>query len=333
MTSLQSPNTAQQSPSTVFNNLIQSHVLYALNNLGVLSYLKENPQIELEKLRLDLNIEEIPLIPLLKAALDHGVLDYKGALYSLSPYGESAYEMIGFFTWAIGGYGDFFASIDKLNQNKQLDIKQWVRGDQVAKGSDECYRHLMQPILHRAIDQIPFSNVADLGCGNAGKLIEFAKLKPEFRGLGIDISQSAINLAKENIKASQLEDRIELHCGNVLDALDSKVCFPDIETVTCFMMFHDLLNIPNLEESLFDKLKRTFPNVRYFLIGDTTAANLSNGEELPIFTSGFELLHQLMKVQLFDKEYYLNFFKKSGLQIQEVLSFGVPNTYLFILKV
>ena len=327
---------APQPASVMFNNLIQSYLICSLNNLNILSYLNSQGFTTLEELLEKFTISETLLSYLLKLSEYYGLISVEHDTIRLSEHGREAYKMVGFFTWAIGGYGQLLGSLDKFCGKKQEQKSNFIKGDQVAKGSDECYKHLMQPILHKALKSIPFSRVADLGCGNAGKLIEFARLNPDFIGIGVDINAGAIELASQNVKENHLEDRIKLYCGNALDTLNSHLRFPEVETVTCFMMMHDFFNVPGLSDQLFDKLKTTFPNVKYFVIGDTIASSnseIQRAYSLPIFTLGFELVHQFMNVKLFELDYYLDVFRKAGLSIEQTIPFGVPNTYLFVLRV
>ena len=321
--------------SEIFNGLIQSYLIYALNKLHILEYLSFHNKATFSQLTADLSLLQKPAECLLGLAQSCGIVQEENAEYSLTALGQEVSAMSGFFTWAIGGYGQLLSSLDSFCTS-QPNIRSLIKGEWVAKGSDECYHQLMKATLSKALASISCSHLADLGCGNAGKLIEFAQENPAFRGLGIDVNVDAIELARANVRSQGLEGRIDLISANVLDTVHSSHSFPEITTVSCFMMMHDLFNLQKDAVSIFQQLRKTFPNVRYFVIGDTMAAaknQLSRCEERPIFTMGFELVHQMLDVKLFELDYYLDVFKRSDLLIEQIMPFGVPNTYLFILKV
>lgn len=321
--------------SEVFNGLIQSYLIYALNKLHILEYLSFHDKVTFSQLTAELSLLRRPAECLLELAQSCGIVQEQNTQYSLTTLGQEVAAMSGFFTWAIGGYGQLLSSLDVFCTSRP-NVRSLIKGEWVAKGSDECYHQLMKATLSQALASISCSHLADLGCGNAGKLIEFAQENPVFRGLGIDVNADAIELARANVHSHGLEGRVELVCANVLDTVLSPRSFPEITTVSCFMMMHDLFNMQKDAVCIFEQLRKTFPNVRYFVIGDTMAAaknQLSHGEKMPIFTMGFELIHQMLDVKLFELDYYLDVFKRSGLLIEQIMPFGVPNTYLFILRV
>src|SRR5215469_391505 len=62
-----------------------------------------------------------------------------------------------------------------------------------------------------------FRRVLDVGCGAGHWLIEVAKTYPEITQLiGVDVSATMVEFAREQARAEHVEDRVEFH---VMDAL------------------------------------------------------------------------------------------------------------------
>lgn len=78
---------------------------------------------------------------------------------------------------------------------------------------------------------------ADVGCGTAAISIAIAKNATNANLFALDISKNALNIAKENIKMHQLENRIQVIQSNLLSNLPHKV----------HMLLANLPYIPTIE--------------------------------------------------------------------------------------
>lgn len=316
-----------QTAAGLYNNYISVYVLMALNQLDVLQNLSTTSSMQREEDR-----KNDKITYLLNLAHTMGIIIIEGDKVRLTEYGENLKTNVGFFTWAAGGYAALLKDLAAIAKGVVTDTYALVDGKYVAEGSHECNKSLMAPIFNSHIKSVEYNIIADLGCGNAGRLINFMNVKAGTKGIGIDISKGAIELAQDNVKKANMNDRIQLYHANVFDEInDTSKVFPKVDTVTCFMMFHDLLNIDTGKMNLFDYLNRAFPDATTYIIADTVKSSDIIGE-LPIFTMGFELIHKFQDIQLFTLEYYTNYFKNAGFEVEQPIPFGVPNTYIFILK-
>ncbi|MBT9432011.1 methyltransferase domain-containing protein [Candidatus Sodalis endolongispinus] len=242
---------------------------------------------------------------------------------------------IGFFIWAVGGYGELFRKYPYPIAAEGEGCHAFALGGNVAQGSRLANQSFMWDIITTEFRRHPIKRVADLGSGNAGALISLCKVFPEATGIGIDVSAKAIDDAQRNILRHGLQDRIRLYNQNVLQAVEDPVLqqrFAQADTLMTFIMMHDLFNI---EDPIWvlKKLRSTFPNVREFLIADTfISEEQSLSDESPIFVYGFEYVHSLMKIKLFKKSDYENYFAAAGFNIMATHYLNVPNTYLFVLQ-
>jgi ubiquinone/menaquinone biosynthesis C-methylase UbiE len=73
--------------------------------------------------------------------------------------------------------------------------------------------------VRRVVESVTSSEavVADLGCGSGAILCEVLKLKPSWRGFGLDISEAAINYAKRLATHKNVADRVELQTGSITE--------------------------------------------------------------------------------------------------------------------
>jgi SAM-dependent methyltransferase len=322
-------------PVSMFNGYIGAQVAFCYQQIGLFSVLTPGKAVPLTELAARTGSEIGRLRALLRVGELLGYFVQEDNSYLVTEMGEELRSLLGYFTWSVGGYGNMLQQLANLTTSQ----KTWghLRNDGlVALGADMCNRSFMAELLYGVLDQLEFSKIADLGCGNAGRLIQLCQRYPHITGVGIDISQDAIALAEANVKANRLEGRLQLVCANVLDTLqedNEKKELEDVEIISSFMMFHDLYNIPHLRDQIFDKLRKACPNVRYFLIADTVRnCDLDMCAQLPIFSLGYELVHAFMDVYIPTKEEYEQAFDRAGLKLKRCIHYGTPSTYLFLLE-
>ena len=92
------------------------------------------------------------------------------------------------------------------------------------------------PDLHERLHADPPARVADLACGGGISTISIARAYPKVRLEGIDFDPPSIDLAREHLAGSGVEDRVEFHCRDAGD--------PDLvgryDLVTIFEALHDM---------------------------------------------------------------------------------------------
>lgn len=316
--------------SSIYNSYIGSYVIFALYETGILSLFDQEEIVDINSVDTDSKTNKAFLFNI---ASDLGFLTIEKQKAQLTDLGKDILENVGFFLWAIGGYSKLLQAAPDILSSKPHQLKNLVYGDYVALGSYECGQRLMNNILKETMSDLSYNVIADLGCGNAGRLINFVNAKTGAKGIGLDINADAIALAKTKVENAGLTESISLHCENIFNSLtnESKV-FEEVDVVTNFMVFHDILNMEEIHDDIFYYFEKTFPNAEYYLIADTVKGDEYESSSLPIFSLGFEFIHKLMNVRLFPLEYYLDFFEKSGLSLEAIKPFGVPNTYIFLLK-
>ena len=78
----------------------------------------------------------------------------------------------------------------------------------------------MGGVLPEQTDPTIFHRVLDVGCGTGGWAIEAARTYPTMSLVGIDISGSMIDYARERAQAEEVADRVEFHVMDTLRTLE-----------------------------------------------------------------------------------------------------------------
>lgn len=321
----------------LFNSYLGANVIFAYQDIGLFDELANAEFSDLDALVTKTKTDAVRLKALLDVGVKMNFLCFKYPnFYQLSDCGFDIKKNIGFFTWCTGGYGAILQQLGNLAKDNSIDWSEMKNGEMIALGSDQCNQYLMNDIFMSTLEKIKFSKVADIGCGNAGRLIKICQKYQHVNAVGIDIDDRALKLAIDNVASKGLTEKISLINVDIFELLvneKNNEIFNKVDTVMSFMMLHDLFNQED-GVKVCKKLITSFPNAKYFIFADTVKSDeqVVNQSSIPMFSMGFELLHAYMNVDLKEKEYYCETFQKAGLIIDAMFDFGVPNTYLFLLK-
>ena len=122
-------------------------------------------------------------------------------------------RVAGLSTAAIIGEKDFMGLTFKVNEHVLIprpDTETWLE--------KVIQYHRSEPDL----------KVADLGTGSGAILLSFLYYCKEDTGVGVDISEEALSVAKENGKKLAMEDRVAWRKGDYLTALEEDELFDGI---------------------------------------------------------------------------------------------------------
>jgi hypothetical protein len=321
---------------TAFNGFVCAHVLFALERLEVFEQMEDAGSLDIPEFCAQRSIDERVFRALITAAAWFGHVTVQDDRVSTTWEGQEVSRMVGFFTWAVGGYHDVFAHAVPIARG-ELRFGEDVRRDEamVALGSAQADVSLMQHLLDKELAETNFSVLADLGSGTGERLCRLVAARPGARGIGLDISESATGLAVETAHRYGLRDRVRPVCADVRALLfgDRRPeGTADVDVVMSFMFLHDLLADPDSRAEVIPRLRTAFPNAHTFLLADTVLRPRSGEDALPIFSSGFELAHALMGIPLHTRQAYEDLFVQGGLSVRRTVPFGAPHTYLFVLE-
>ncbi len=166
---------------------------------------------------------------------------------------------------------------------------------------------------------------ADLGCGSAEALIAFCQARPDLRGVGIDISSSALEEAERRIAAAGLADRISLVWGDVTrpETLETPA-LDTVDTFTCTTVLHEFLR--DGEDAvihILQNLATRFPR-RHLIIGEFDALSDEEYRAMPVRARVRKLWYQFLMHPLslqgspLPRQAWIALFERAGLEVLAV---------------
>jgi hypothetical protein len=321
---------------TAFNGFIAANVIFALDRMGILQRLSTHPTIDVSGVVRGGGAQEAMAADIIRLACRYGFLSRDGDVLSLTGSGRDMLTKRGFFTWAVGGYSAVFAAAGRLAAGT-AGYGSDVRRDEsmAALGSAQCDEELFADILDEALDGLSFAEVVDLGSGTAARLCRILGDRPGVRGLALDLSEPATELARHNIDRAGLSGRLRAVRADAFDVILRGHLREDVanaDVVLSFFLLHDLLAPVQTHRTILPRMRAAFPSARTFVLADTMMSPRTLTEPaMPVFTAGFELAHALMSVPLNPRPAYDELFGDAGLRIRSVRPFGAPHSYLYVL--
>jgi 2-polyprenyl-3-methyl-5-hydroxy-6-metoxy-1,4-benzoquinol methylase len=140
------------------------------------------------------------------------------------------------------------------------------------------------PEVQRRLRTAPPARVADIGCGAGWSCIGLARGYPMLRVDGYDLDAASVELARHNIAAASLADRVRVHQADITTTTDRG----PYDLVTAFECLHDLPHpVPALTA-----MRRLAGRAGTVLIADMNAAHrfTAPGDDLERLLYGFSLL-------------------------------------------
>jgi len=238
-----------------------------------------------------------------------------------------------YFLWLIGGYGYALQNLAALSRNSicgpGMDDRSFVKRDGrvISMAASHYGARYVDRDFFAVLEPCEGEIIADLGCGSAARLVQIAMRNPNVKGIGIDIDQNAINLARETVGSSCFDHRIHLLRADIT-RLEPNERFTHVTTLTSFFMGHDLWPKENCL-AVLENLRFCFPAVKRFLLCDTYRAELTSSRDVPIFTMGFELLHSVMRQEVPTRLQWMELFTESSWRCVSTRSIGIPNSAIF----
>ncbi|MFD0886455.1 hypothetical protein ACFQ08_18075 [Streptosporangium algeriense] len=321
-------------PADAYNGYIAANVIFALDRLGLMERIGRGDRLYTEDYA-----DNGRALALLRAATCCGYLKADDDVYIPTEAGQEIALSRGYFTWAVGGYNEVFANAGQLTGGlRHYDPSDIHREESmVALGSAQCDQAMFAALLDEVLDDVEFGTIADLGSGNSARVSRVVAQRPGTRGMGIDISEPATLMARRDIAAAGLQDRVQAVQADVLDVLDRQRQLEitgEVDTVMSFFLLHDLLADPKTRADIMPRMREAFPNARRFVLGDTMLRDRIDHESMqPIFSVGFELAHAMMGIPLHTRSTYDRLFTDAGLRIARVEPFATPHSWLYVLDV
>jgi phenylpyruvate C(3)-methyltransferase len=285
--------------AAIYNSAVAAWAIAAAWEVGALDELHEARTLDAGSFAARRGLDPAATAGMFRALASVGVVQRRGPVVAAAGTFDEVYRYKSFFHWLSRGSAELFRQMPSVlvTQNR---VGEFYRRDAAAiayacREIDElCYA----PTFWAAMERLDFdlSTVVDLGCGSGGRVLDILARYPRARGIGVDVARPAIEAARAGSQAAGAAGRVTFVHADVLD-LDERPEFADIELITCFMMGHDLWPREDCVAAL-RRFRKVFPSARRFLLGDATRTAGVSDSDLPVFTLGFELGHDLMGVFL-----------------------------------
>lgn len=319
-----------------FNGYVAAQIVFALDRLGLLEELLEHGRVDVRASAVRIGADQLMLGELLRAAQTCGYVVLRDGVAVITSAGRDMAFMRGYFTWAVGGYSDLFSNIAELVSGDRRFNGDIFRDEaMVALGSSQNDRAFMAETVDEVVGQLDFTTIADLGSGISARLCRVAAARDGVRGIGLDISGAATRLAQDAIRSAGLDGNVRALQADVLGVVKGTETYPvlaEVDAVMSFFLLHDLLAAPDTRSRVLPGLREAFPKARTFVLADTMIRPAQPTDAtLPVFSVGYELAHALMGVPLHTKETYEVLFTQAGLRTRQVLPFGTPHSWLYVL--
>lgn len=318
-----------------FNGYLAAQIVFALDRLELLDELLEHGRADVRAAAVRLG-DQLMLGELLRAAQSCGYVVLRDDVAVITPAGRDMAFMRGYFTWAVGGYADLFSNIaGVISGDRRFGSNIFRDEAMVALGSSQNDQAFMAKTVDEVVGQLDFTAIADLGSGVSARLCRVAAARGGVRGVGLDISGAATCLAQDAIRRAGLDGNVQALQADVLDVVKGTENYPvlaEVDAVMSFFLLHDLLAAPDTRSRVLPGLREAFPKARTFVLADTMIRPVQPaGATLPVFSVGYELAHALMGVPLHTKDTYEALFTQAGLRTRQVLPFGTPHSWLYVL--
>ncbi len=307
-----------------------SFLLSSFHDSGVFDFLKDllpksSDEIA-KKLNLNRKILESGLNFLVNA--DNSIIKNKDKKYQMTEIGKKRIfsdQAMAMALGAVGAYHVLFTNYTKTLKNELTYGKDFIRDGRLVAKSSVLTGRANYPWVAEKLAELKVDTVIDLGCGSGDIIIDFCKRQNGFKGVGLDIDPKAIEVAKENVIKSNLQDRIDLITGDMLDpktyshkisSKGKKVAFNAIMALHEFLIDGDIAVI-----NVLKKMKKEFPG-SYFILGEFNKCSDDEFSKIPIYERMHmlfyqEIIHGLTDQGLANLEKWKKIFKEAEVELIE----------------
>lgn len=306
-----------------------SFIIFSFHKSGVFNELKNfkrksSEQIS-KKLKLDKNVLEAGLNFMVHS--DNSIKKEKNKYY-LTKIGQKRLYSDQARAMALGAVGAYHVLLtnysDTLHKKKEYG-KDFIRDGKLVAESSVLTGRSNYPWVAKKFSDLKVDTVVDLGCGSGDIIIDFCKRHHSYKGIGIDISKGAVDLARRNVKKNHLTKRIDIILGDMLNptSYSSKIKSKGEKLAfNSIMALHEfLIDGRQAVIKVLKKMKKAFPG-SYFILGEYKKCSDKEFNEMPIYEKMHmlfyqEIIHRLTDQRLASLEEWKKIFKDSDVDLIE----------------
>jgi DNA-binding Lrp family transcriptional regulator len=289
----------QRTVADIFNSAVAASAIGAAWEVGALDELQQQGTLEVTEFARRADLHRPSVLAMFTALASQEIVVRHGATVHPGRLFGEACRNRSFFHWLVQGSGELFRRMPSVLRNQHRVGRYYQRdAAAISFACREINERYFDPTFWKAMDNLGYrpAMAADLGSGSGERLMQIIERFPQSRGVGLEVSGPAIEAAAAGVAGRGHGGRITFVQADVLQ-LRPRPEFRQVDLLTCFMMGHDFW--PRSEcLRVLRNLREVFPGARRFLLGDTARMAGVPDRELPIFTLGFEVAHDLMGVYL-----------------------------------
>lgn len=312
---------------SIRNGYIRAHLIFAMHETGVFDSLKKEKSLSSEEIATKNNLNPF----LLKGVLNflyHSdkILSKKKEKFSFTKFGLDNLFTDALLTMSFGAVGAYSCILTELvpslrNENK-YGVDYIRPGDLIAKGSYYTGRK-NYPWVVENMKKLGIKKVADLGCGSADVLISLCEQDKNLSGVGVDLSNKALEEAKERILIKGLDKRISLVQGDLYKPETFSKKLKDVDAFNAIMVMHEFLRDGKEKVTqMFKDMKKEFKG-KYFFLGEFDCVDDEEYQKMPYpdrihFLFYQHVIHPLTWQGLGFKEDWLEIFDNAGIEVVKI---------------
>ncbi|YCH20246.1 methyltransferase domain-containing protein [Pseudomonas sp. D1-3] len=245
---------------------------------------------------------------------------------------EEIVNHVGYVSWALRSCSPLIENAPAFLADTVGAQRKYPRnGKSVARTSQWMGFQSFYPVPEDTIVELNPRKVVDLGSGSGSLLVKLMKRLPEASGLGVDISESAVEYALEFVRQHGMSDRISFVQAPIQDLSFRPELLEEADLIHGGFVFHDLL--PQDDDALdsFFEFVATKPLKCSLVFVDAVPHSEINSEK--IFTAAFNYLHeQFMSRKLLSEAQWTKKLKNAGFSRIYSRKLDHPGGRMFIAK-
>jgi ubiquinone/menaquinone biosynthesis C-methylase UbiE len=291
-----------------------TRAMNVLLNVGFFDEVSKRLTIDIDSFAKEKNFDERLLHLLCDYLYVYKILKKDRAKYRLTSKGKIVVEMLTGVFDILYSFEDIFHNLEALVKKEKIlgqEVNKFFYFE--SKGTGTAAKQLIFPIIIDIIKKHNFKKVLDIGCGSGTFLIELCKKNPGIMSYGLDISQEAIIYGQHQLIENNLQGKITLLKGDILNILEIKDSdLKTVEAIIATFVLHELF-FENKEKiiNFLITLRQKFGN-KPLLVCENIKQTLEELRKMPQFYSELQLAHGIACERQLTRREWKEIFNKSG---------------------